>query len=82
MAHRLFFFFFPNRTIVTINIIAVIMLYYPSFPTVLQTAFTIPNIVMTNIMASRVFRNTMLFDDWSERERVDISTIHFQDIRV
>ena len=74
MAHRLFFFF--HRTIVTINVIAVIMLYYPSYPEVLRTAFTIPNIVLTNIMAGRVFRNTMLFGVWSERE-TDISTIHF-----
>ena len=80
IAHTLCsFFFFSNRTIVTINIIAVIMLYYPSFPPVLQMAFTIPNIVLTNVMASRVFRNTMLFDDWSERER-GISTIRFQDV--
>ena len=63
---------------VAINTIAVIMLYYPSFPAVLQTTFTIPNIVLTNVMASRVFRNTMLFEVWRERE-TEISTIHFQD---
>ena len=68
-----------HRTIVVVNIISVIMLYYPSYPEVLRTAFTIPNIVLTNVMAGRVFRNTMLFGVWRDGE-IELSTIQFQDI--
>ena len=65
------------RTIVTMNIISVIMLYYPSNPEILQTIFTVPNVVLMNVMAGRVFRNTMLFGVWRERE-IEVSTIQFQ----
>lgn len=36
----------------------VIMLYLPGVPVSYQTMFTVPNIMLMNIMACRVFRNT------------------------
>ena len=51
--------FFSHRTTVTINLLAVIMLFNHSVPTILRTVFWIPNVLMANIMASRVFRNTI-----------------------
>ena len=43
------------------NIIAVFMLFYPSNPDILRSIFTVPNVVLMNVMAGRVFRNTKLF---------------------
>ena len=40
----------------------VIMLYIRGVPAVYRTMFTIPNIVIMNMMACRVFRNTRLAD--------------------
>ena len=40
----------------------VIMLYIRGVPAVYRTMFTIPNIVVMNMMACRVFRNTRLAD--------------------
>ena len=37
------------------------MLYYPSLPDILRTIFSVPNMALTNAMAGRVFRNTILF---------------------
>ncbi|KAF8898046.1 hypothetical protein CPB84DRAFT_1681667 [Gymnopilus junonius] len=45
-------------TTVTTSLLTVIMLYIPSVPVTYQTMFTVPNIVLMNIMACRVFRNT------------------------
>lgn len=42
----------------TTSLLTVIMLYVPSVPVTYQTMFTVPNIVLMNIMACRVFRNT------------------------
>ena len=67
-----------HRTIVTMNIISVTMLYYPSNSAILQTIIAVPNIALMNIMTSWVFRNTILYADWRESQ---ISTsIVFQDI--
>ena len=67
-----------HRTIVTLNIVSVIMLFYPSNSNVLRTFFATPNVVLMNVMACRVFRNTILF---GERDlEAEISTIHFQEI--
>ena len=60
------------------NVITVIMLYYHSNSDVLQTIFPLPNVVLMNVMAGRVFRNTMLFESWGETD--SISTIQFEDI--
>ena len=35
------------------------MLFNHSVPTILRTVFWVPNVLMVNIMASRVFRNTI-----------------------
>ena len=51
-----------HRTIVPMNIISVIMLFYPSNPDILRTIFVVPNMTLMNIMAGRAFRNTMLFE--------------------
>ena len=53
------------------------MLFYPSNPDILRTIFTVPNVALMNVMADRVFRNTILFGGWRETE---ISTIQFQEI--
>ena len=55
------FYFSFHRTVVTMNIIAVFMLFYPSNPDILRSIFTVPNVVLMNVMAGRVFRNTKLF---------------------
>ena len=47
------------RTTVTINLLAVIMLFNQSVPIILRTVFWVPNVLMVNIMACRVFRNTI-----------------------
>jgi len=54
-------------TTVTINLLAVIMLFNQSVPTILRTVFWVPNVLMVNIMASRVFRNT-IFGRFRETE--------------
>ena len=43
------------------NTITVVMLYYPSLPDILKSIFAVPNVGLMNIMACRVFRNTILF---------------------
>jgi len=54
-------------TTVTINLVAVIMLFNQSVPTILRTVFWVPNALMVNIMACRVFRNT-IFGRFRETE--------------
>jgi hypothetical protein len=54
-------------TTVTINLVAVIMLFNQSVPTILRTVFWVSNVVIVNIMASRVFRNT-IFGRFRETE--------------
>ena len=66
MNNRLTSFFF-HRTTVTINLVAVIMLFNHSIPTSLRTVFWVPNVLMVNIMASRVFRST-IFGRFREAE--------------
>ena len=61
------------------NIISVIMLFYPSNPDILRTICTVPNVALMNVMAGRVFRNTILFGAWSDSETsFDISAIQFK----
>jgi len=64
-------------TVVTMNIISVFMLFYPSNAEILRSIFAVPNVALMNVMASRVFRNTMLFGTQGGTE---ISTIEFQEI--
>ena len=59
------------------NVISVCMLFYPSNPEILRSIFAVPNVALMNVMASRVFRNTMLFETRGGRE---ISTVQFQEI--
>ena len=66
-----------HRTIVTMNIISVIMLFYPSNPDILRTIFVVPNMTLMNVMAGRAFRNAMLFETSGGTE---ISTIQFREI--
>jgi len=47
---------------VSTSLMTVIMLYLHGVPAVYKTMFTIPNIVVMNMMACRVFRNTRLGD--------------------
>jgi hypothetical protein len=54
-------------TTITINLVAVIMLYNRSVPTILRTVFWLPNVIMVNMMACRVFRNT-IFGKFRESE--------------
>jgi len=52
---------FPcHRTSVAVNLATVIMLYNRSIPSLLRTVITVPNVTLTNIMACRVFRDTLL----------------------
>ena len=43
------------------------MLFNQSVPTILRTVFWVPNVLMVNIMACRVFRNT-IFGNFRENE--------------
>ena len=43
------------------------MLFNHSVPTILRTVFWVPNVLMVNIMACRVFRNT-IFGKFRETE--------------
>ncbi|KAF8154826.1 hypothetical protein B0H34DRAFT_718046 [Crassisporium funariophilum] len=45
-------------TTVTTSLMTVIMLYIDSVPIAYRTMFTVPNIMLMNVMACRVFRNT------------------------
>ncbi|KAF9563106.1 hypothetical protein CPC08DRAFT_686956 [Agrocybe pediades] len=45
-------------TTVTTNLMTVIMLFVKSVPVTYRTMFTVPNIMLMNVMACRVFRNT------------------------
>jgi len=54
-------------TTVTINLLAVIMLFNQTVPTILRTVFWVPNVLVVNIMACRVFRNT-IFGRFRETE--------------
>ncbi|KDR73143.1 hypothetical protein GALMADRAFT_72738 [Galerina marginata CBS 339.88] len=45
-------------TTVSTSLLTVIMLYVSSVPIAYRTMFTVPNIMLMNIMACRVFRNT------------------------
>jgi hypothetical protein len=58
------------RTIVTMNLIAVITLFDDSIPDIqtLRTMFTVPNVALMNIMACRVYRNAILLGDLGETE--------------
>jgi len=47
-----------SRTTVTTSLLTVIMLYVDAVPVVYRTMFTVPNIVLMNVMACRVFRHT------------------------
>ena len=59
ITHKVFLFL-SNRTIITMNIISVIMLFYPSNSDILRTIFVVPNVVVMNVMAGRAFKNTIL----------------------
>ena len=50
-----------HRTIITMNMISVIMLFYPLNSDILRTIFVPPNVVLMNVMAGRAFKNTVLF---------------------
>ena len=52
------------------NIVSVIMLFYTSDPSVFRTVFAVPNATLMNVMACRVFRNTILLKDERETEMV------------
>ena len=60
------------------NIISVIMLFSSSVPDILRKLLVGPNVILMNIMAGRVFRNTILFE--TSRE-IEISTIQFEEIQ-
>ena len=51
---------FSHRAIVIMNLVALITLFTPSIPEILGTVFPVPNVAVMNIMAGRVFRNTIL----------------------
>ena len=63
------------------NIISVIMLFYPSNSDVLQSIFAIPNVTLMSVMAGRVYRNTKLFGTWRDAEISTVSSIQFQGIQ-
>ena len=62
------------------NIISVIMLFYPSNTDVLRTIFVIPNVALMNVMAGRAFRNTMLFETSTGTAEISTTGIQFQEI--
>ena len=49
-----------HRATVTVNLLAVIMVFNQSLPTNIRALLWVPNAVLMNIMACRVFRNTIL----------------------
>lgn len=52
---------FPfDRSTITFNLITVAFLYTSSLPPILRTPASVPNIALMNIMACRIFRNTIL----------------------
>ena len=62
------------------NIISM-MLLFSSNPDILRSIFAVPNVTLMNVMASRVFRNTMLFETQTGPETVtELSTIQFQEM--
>ena len=66
---------FFHRIIVTMNVIQVIMILLPSNPNVLKLILSVPIVVLMNVMACRVFRNTLLFASGTE-----VSTAQIQEI--
>jgi len=66
-------------SIVTLNVIQVVMILIPSNPNVLKLILAVPNVVLMNVMACRVFRNTILFGSVRE-SGTEISTIQMQEI--
>ena len=57
------------------NVIQVIMILLPSNPNVLKLILSVPIVVLMNVMACRVFRNTLLFASGTE-----VSTAQIQEI--
>ena len=57
------------------NIISVIMLFYTSDPSVFRTVFAVPNAGLANVMACRVFRNTILFKIRLRETPTEISSL-------
>ena len=68
-----------RRSIVTLNVTQVIMLLLPSNPNVLNLILGVPNVVLMNVMACRVFRNTILFAGGSQLG-TEISTVQIREI--
>jgi len=48
------------RATVTTTLMTVIMMYLPGVPAIYHIVLTMPNMMLMNVMASRVFRNTKL----------------------
>jgi hypothetical protein len=52
--------FHPRRITVIINIVTTVMIYVPGISAVYHSILVIPNVLLTSIMACRVYRNTRL----------------------
>ena len=70
---RTFSSFFGNANLVPhysatvgCNLLTVSMFCITSFPVVYRTMFIVPNTMLMNVMACRVFRNTKCGNQWTE----------------
>jgi hypothetical protein len=46
------------------NLLTVVLFYAKSLPVVYRVAFTVPNTMLTNVMACRVYRDTKFGNQW------------------
>ena len=60
------------------NLLTLVMFYTNSSPTVYRSMFTLPNTMLMNVMACRVFRNTKFSNQWVG-PTITIPSIGFQE---
>ncbi|KIM36345.1 hypothetical protein M413DRAFT_31763 [Hebeloma cylindrosporum] len=60
------------------NLLTVVMFYIKSLPGGYRTMFVVPNVMLMNIMACRVYRNTKFGNQWVE-STISIIPITFQE---
>jgi len=60
---------------VTTGLLTVIVHYIQALPVVYRTLFTVPNLVLINVMACRVFRNIKLGDFVNASDEIQLSSL-------
>ena len=60
------------------NLLTVVMFFITSLPLMYRTMFVVPNVMLMNVMACRVFRNT-IFGNQCMNPAISISSIAFQE---